>query len=261
MKHWIIAILAGVALLMQGCSEVEPKTGTKVTFAFNKPIERDQLVAISKYLTSRGELMLGIRRPRIDSVSDTSLVLLLPGKKIPKTDIGKLIQPYSIELYHLNTVATDRAPNRPWKIKPPSSPNGPYFFTGPNAERIDSRQDPGALLKDVVGAPPEKPILTGRDILPNASLREAKSGWAVLVKFTPPGARVFYEFTKANRGEYLAVFYNGRLVSAPMIKESIPGGEAYITGFGREEQARIAVSELNGGVLPGKIKITGVGYY
>ena len=261
MRYWIIAILVGVAMLASGCSEFEPKTGTKVTFAFEKPISREQLVAISKYLTSRGALILGVGRPRVDSVSDKSLVLLLPGKKIPKTDISKLIQPYSIELYHLKTVATDRAPNRPWKIKLPSSPSGPYLFSGPNAERINSRQDPDALLKEVVGIPREKPILTGRDILPDASLRQIKEGWAVLVRFNPAGAKIFHEFTKKNQGEYLAVFYNNRLISAPLIKTPIPGGEAYITGFNREEQARTAVSELNGGVLPEKIEIAGVEYY
>jgi len=263
MRNWIIGVLACVALLAAGCSNMEPRTGTKVTFKFesNKPIEREQLAVISKYLAIRGRLVLGVMGARVDDVSDYSLTLRLPGKKIPVAEVGKLIEPYSIELYHLAKVATDRTPNRPWKLNTPSSPHGPYVFLGPDAKRIDSHKEPQAVLSEVVGAPNAKPVLTGRDILPTASCRQAKNGWAVLVRFNRAGARTFHEFTRANRGEYLAVFYNGRLIAAPMIKEAIPGGEAYITGFAGEEQARAAVSELNAGTLPMKVKITGVEYY
>lgn len=263
MKYWIIAVALGVMLLAQGCSDIEPRTGTRVTVTFGtkKPISREQLVSISKYLTTRGDLVLGVRNPRVDSVTGKSLVLLLPGKKVSKADIGKLIQPYSIELYHLGSVATDRSPNRPWKLKVPNTATGPFLFLGPNAERIDSHKDPRALLRDVVGAPNTKPVLTGRDILPNASVQQTHGGWTVLVRFTKTGAQQFFAFTKANRGEYLAVFYNGRLISAPLVKEPIPGGEAFITGFGKEDVARAAVSELNAGTLPMSVKITSVEYY
>jgi preprotein translocase subunit SecD len=263
MRSRIILALVGVALLAAGCSEVEPKTGTRVTFEFEsgKPIAREQLAATSKYLTIRGGLLLGVRGPRVDEVSDYSITLLLPGKKVPRAEVDKLIEPYSIELYHLSNVATAGAPNRLWKIKSPSTPSGAYLFIGPDARRIDSRKDPQGLLAEVVGVPHVKPVLTGRDILPAASHRPAKNGWAVLIKFTPSGAKTFYEFTKSNRGEYLAVFYNGRLVSAPVIKDPIPDGEAYVTGFAGEDQARAAASGINAGTLPGKVKITGVEYY
>ena len=263
MRNWIIVVLLGVALLAQGCSEFEPKHGTRVTFAFeiNKPIEREQLVAISEYLIARGRLSLGVKAPRVDDYSADSLVLLLPGKRIATADVRKLIQPYSIELYHLAGVATERHPNRPWKIKVPASPTGPYLLVGPNARLIDSHKEPGGVRNEVLGHPTAKPILTGRDILPSASVRQVKDGWAVLVRFNDKGAKTFYEFTKANRGEYLAVFYNGRLVSAPIIKQSIPGGEAYITGFAKQDQAHAIVSELNAGEIPLKVRITRVQYY
>lgn len=263
MRNWTILALAGAALLVAGCSDIEPKTGTRVIFKFDtsKPIERAQLAATSRYLTIRGGLLLGVRGPRVDEVSDTSLTLLLPGKKVPRTEIDKLIEPYSVELYHLASVATARSPNRPWKIKSPTTRSGPYLFIGPDAKRIDSRADSRAVLAEVVGAPLAKPVLTGRDILPTAAYRPIKNGWAVLVKFSPSGAKTFYEFTKANRGEYLAVFYNGRLVSAPVIKDAIPDGAAYVTGFSGEDQSRAAASGINAGTLPVKVKITGVEYY
>ena len=259
----ILIVFAGIALLSVGCSDIEPKTGTRVIFKFetSKPIERTQLAATSKYLTIRGGLLLGVRGPRVDKVSDYSITLLLPGKKVPRAEVDKLIEPYSIELYHLSNVATDRAPKRPWKIKPPSVPSGSYLFIGPDAERIDSRKDPQALLTEVIGAPRAKPALTGSDILPTATYRPIKDGWGVLIKFSPSGAKTFLEFTKANRGEYLAVFYNGRLVSAPVIRDAIPDGAAYVTGFSGEDSARAAAFGINAGTLPVKLTITGVDYY
>jgi preprotein translocase subunit SecD len=263
MRNCIIAALIGIALLAQGCSEFEPRHGTKVTFAFDtpRPIRRDQLAAISKYLIARGRLLLGVKGPRVEDYSDRSLVLLLPGQKVRKGDVEKLIHPYSIELYHLTNVATQRHPNRPWKITLPADSTGPYLFVGPKARLIDSHKDPAGVRDVVLGHPKSKPVLTGRDILPTASLRQIRDGWAVLVRFDEKASKTFYEFTRANAGEYLAVFYNGRLVSAPIIKQSIPGGEALITGFAKENQAHALVSELNAGQIPMRTKITKITYY
>lgn len=262
MRNSIIIAFVGLALLATGCS-VEPRTGTRVIFAFpaGRTLDREQLVAISKYLKTKGELVLGVAGPRVDSVDTVSLTLLLPGKKIPRREISKLIAPASIELYHLSSVATDKSPNRPWKLNVPSSHKAPYLFLGPNAQRIDSAKDAKSLLVEVVGYPTTKPVLTGRDILPTAFGQELKQGWGVQVKFNESGAKAFHDFTRRNVGEYLAVFYNGHLVSAPLIKEAIPGGEALITGFATQALARGAISDLNAGVLPSEIKIARVEYY
>lgn len=260
--HWrLIIALVSITLLAAGCSELEPKTGTKVVFASIKPMTRQQIADASRYLTLRGRLLLGVSGPRIQSVTDSSITLLLPGEKIARSEIEKLIEPNSLELYHLSKVATTNHPARLWKMKVPARAGGSYLFSGPNATLIDSRLDPKSLLKEVVGVPTEKPVLTGDDILPSAAPQQASEGWSVLVKFTEDGARRFHDFTKHNIGEYLAVFYNGRMISAPLIKEAISDGQAYITGFGSGEQARAAVHGINAGTLPINLEIVNVEYY
>lgn len=253
----------GIALLAAGCIELEPKTGTRVTVDIKtaKPITRPQLAAVSRYLTLRGGLLLGVNGPRVASVSDYSLILLLPGKNVPKAEVNRLIEPYSVELYHLLSVATEKDPNRAWKMRAPSKAGGSYLFSGPQAAYIDSRLDPKSLLAEVVDTAHNKPVLTGRDILPVSTFQRAKEGFSVLVKFTDDGTRKFYQFTKDHPGEYLAVFYNGRLVSAPVIKSAISEGQAYITGFGIEDQARAAAQGINAGTLPVKVRISKVEYY
>jgi preprotein translocase subunit SecD len=249
--------------MASGCSDVEPKTGTRVTFLFppGRAIERQLVAETSGYLMMRSAAVLGAERSRVESVDSRSIVLLLPGKKIPRKEIGKLLESASLEFYHLARVATKGFPGRPWQVRPPRSRNAPYVFSGPNAQRIDSYKEPEELLRQVVGYPSAKPILTGKDVLPDAGFREVVSGWAVLIHFTKAGARKFHEFTRDNRGEYLAVFHNGSLVSAAVVGKPIKGGEVFLTGFRSADEAKSAVAEINAGHLPVKVTVKSVSYY
>ncbi len=225
-----------------------------------RSLSREQIVDVSKYLKTKGELVLGVKYPRVDSVDGRTLTLLLPGKRNPRSEVRRLVEPVSIELYHLSRVATARNPDRPWKMKTPSSPKAPYLFLGPRAQRIDSKKDPELLIEEVVGSDTE-PVLTGRNILPTAFVQELDQGWAVQVKFDRAGARILREFTRTHKGEYLAVFHNRRLISAPLVEEVIPDGTARMTGFASPGLARRAVSDLNAGTLPVPVRIARVEYY
>ncbi len=262
MKQRFLVALVGLTLLVAGCS-VEPRRGTRVVLAFQagKVISREQVVNLSNYLKRKAEMVLGVQAPRVEKVDSSTLTLLLPGKKVTRDDVSRIIEPSSIELYHLAQVATAKHPNRPWKLRIPPSHRSPYLFLGPDARRLDSRKDAGVLLRQVVGYPVKKPVLTGSSILPNAQPLDARQGWAVQVEFNDNGSRILSDFTKRHTGEYLAVFYNGHLVSAPRISEPIPGGKALITGFVTEGQARSAVTDINAGSLPSAVKITRIEHY
>lgn len=256
-------IILAVALLAAGCSEIEPKNGTRVTFALPSggAVSREKTAELSRYLVLRGVGVLDVEKPRVESVDGSRLVLLLPGRKVPKENVAKLLERTSLEFYHLKNVATKTHPDRPWQLRLPKAKGAPYVFAGPDSTRIDSHAHPDALLADVIGGPAEEPILTGADVLPQASHRQVASGWAVLVRFTEDGARRFFEFTRKNRGEYLAVFYNGSLISAAMVEDPIDGGEAFLTGFWTLPDATAAVNQLNAGVLPVEVEIRSVKYY
>ena len=261
-KHIAGAVLICVAVLLQGCSEIEPRTGTRVSLStIRKAPSREQTAEICTYLTNRSRQVLGVKRARIDRVTDGTFVLLLPGTKVSRENVDLLVEAASLEFYHLDNVATRRHPNRPWKLKLPASRGAPYIFLGPEGKRIDSGEDPLDFLKEVVKYPEQKPILTGEDVLPTALAKESEAGWSVLARFNKNGAKKLYDFTKNNRGEYLAVFHNGRLVSAPLVGKAISGGEAFITGFKTSAEARSAADQVNSGVLPVKMRIESVDYY
>ena len=100
--------------------------------------------------------------------------------------------------------------------------------------------------------------LTGKD-LSKANLSTSQNGqWVVDLEFNDNGTKKFAALTKEMVGQQMAIFFNGELQSAPVIREPIPGGRAQISGgdsgFAYEE-AKTMVDLLNAGALPVPAKI------
>lgn len=77
----------------------------------------------------------------------------------------------------------------------------------------------------------------------------------VQVTFNDEGAKLFKDLTGAHVGENLAIFLDGTVVSAPVIREAIGGGVATISGNFTAQEARDLVRDLNFGALPVPIKL------
>ncbi len=97
--------------------------------------------------------------------------------------------------------------------------------------------------------------LTGR-YLSNAALGFGSGATAglsapeVILNFNSEGAELFEKITSENVGQQLAIFLDGQPISAPVIQEAIPGGQATITGQFTAIEARDLVRNLNFGALP-----------
>ncbi len=72
----------------------------------------------------------------------------------------------------------------------------------------------------------------------------------VILNFNGEGAKLFEKITSENIGKQLAIFLDGQPISAPVIQEAIPGGQATITGQFTATEARDLVRNLNFGALP-----------
>ena len=73
----------------------------------------------------------------------------------------------------------------------------------------------------------------------------------IRVDFNPEGARLFGTITTASTGRLLAIFLDGKLLSAPVIQTPITDGTAIISGGDfTAETAREMVRNLNLGALP-----------
>lgn len=64
------------------------------------------------------------------------------------------------------------------------------------------------------------------------------------------GGKKFGEITEANVGRQFAIFLDGAMLSAPVIREEIPGGKAVISGDFTVKEAQEMVRNLNYGALP-----------
>lgn len=100
--------------------------------------------------------------------------------------------------------------------------------------------------------------LTGKD-LSKALLSTSQNGqWVVDLQFNDKGTRKFADLTSKMVGKPMAIFFNGSIQSAPVIREAIVGGNAQISGgdSGFEyEEAKKMVDLLNAGALPVPAKI------
>lgn len=83
----------------------------------------------------------------------------------------------------------------------------------------------------------------------NSALRQSQ--YVVDLTFTPEGTQAFAEATERayNKGETIAIYYDGELVSVPSVSSVITGGQAQISGMGSIEEARTLASTIRIGGL------------
>lgn len=115
-----------------------------------------------------------------------------------------------------------------------------------DANKQHKRDEKGQLMWEPTG-------LTGED-LKSASIGSDQSGqWTVSLEFNAKGGTKFAELTEKLVGQQMAIFFDGEEISAPVIRETIYGGRAEISGgnsgFEYEEADRM-VNLLNAGALP-----------
>jgi preprotein translocase subunit SecD len=96
-----------------------------------------------------------------------------------------------------------------------------------------------------------KSIISGEEIDSASAGFDQQTGQNVVdVKFKGPAAARWADFTAANVGTQTAFTLDSQVVSAPAIREAIPGGRTQITGNFTAAQARDLANVLKYGSLP-----------
>ncbi len=120
-------------------------------------------------------------------------------------------------------------------------------------ELLQKKVEAGEISPDDLYKPTE---ISGRN------LKRADLGFApntnepiVLLEFDAEGAKLFEKVTERNAGKPLAIFIDGQLVSAPMVREKISGGKADIEGSFTIDQAKKLARNLNEGALPVPVQL------
>jgi len=175
----------------------------------------------------------GVREPSIQRQGADEIVVQLPGV----TDRQRAIELIGkTALLEFKLVASE-----PEKLKQAIEGNIPEGY---ELKYTQENKEPLLLEK--------KAVLTG-DALSNAFVRFNPGNFnepEVSLEFNSQGAKEFAEITKNNIGRRLAILLDGKVQTAPVIKTSIPSGEAVITGRFDTEEAQDLALVLRVGALP-----------
>jgi SecD/SecF fusion protein len=179
----------------------------------------------------------GVREPSIQKQGEDEIVVQLPGV----TDRQRAIDLIGkTALLEFKLVSGDAE-----KLKQAIQGNVPEGL-----ELKYSQEDNEPLLLE------KQTVLTG-DSLIDASVRFQTefNEPVVSLKFNAEGAKKFAKITADNVGRRLAIILDGKVQSAPNIKEPIPSGEAVITGRFDAEHAQDLALVLRVGALPAPMYI------
>ena len=201
------------------------------------------------------EGLKGVTEPIVHVEGDDRVVVELPGVKDREAALKWIQSMAALEFYYMRNLQSKRNPIADWSV---DSVGKAYVFTGPQNQTINSIEQKKEVLSQVVGAPETKPVLTGKDLMANANANINQNNEIVInIQFNDRGKKDFADFTKDHVGEYLAIFYDGRLLTCPVIKDEIPSGSAEVSGFGSLAEAREVADKLNAGSLPIPLKPIG----
>jgi preprotein translocase subunit SecD len=97
--------------------------------------------------------------------------------------------------------------------------------------------------------------VTGKDLTDAMPTRDELQKPAVSLRFNSEGGRAFEEATAANIDKQIAIVLDGVVISAPVVRARISGGEAQISGnFTYDEALRLSVM-LRAGNLPFEVEV------
>ncbi|TLD68748.1 hypothetical protein FEM03_21450 [Phragmitibacter flavus] len=91
-------------------------------------------------------------------------------------------------------------------------------------------------------------LIDSSDIKSAYAFADAVMGPTVGLDFTELGAKKFAEVTKRSIGKRLAIIIDGKVISAPNIKDQITGGKAVISGKFSMDDADALARKINAGL-------------
>lgn len=155
-----------------------------------------------------------------------------------------------------------RTPELDFRIENPD-PNAKQKFESDYAAAT-SELASGATYDEVLAKYPaisgdgyyQKTNLTGRYLKQaRVQIGQNSLGPSVSLEFNTEGKELFRKITEENIGKTIAIYLDGELLSAPVVREAIINGQAEISGQFTVDEAKKLARDLNLGALPVPIKL------
>lgn len=180
----------------------------------------------------------GTREPTIQRQGEDRIIVQLPGVDDPermKAILGKTAK----LTFHLLDTTTTPAEAREGRV-----PAGSMLLPGEGSR-------PGTTADYVV----RKRVVVGGERLVDAQPSFQNGQPVVRFRFDTQGAKRFGQATQENVGKPLAIVLDNRVISAPVIREPILGGEGIISGSFTTQDAQDLSLLLRAGALPAPLKV------
>ncbi len=182
----------------------------------------------------------GVREPTIQRQGADRILVQLPGVKDPER-IKRLLGKTAKMQFRL--VDQSMSPRQARLGRPP-----------PGSEVLEADNE-----RDADGVPRlylvRKRVMVGGEMLVDAQPTVQDAQPVVSFRFDAVGARRFGDATKRNVGRPFAIILDGRVISAPVIREPILGGSGIITGGFTVQSARDLALLLRAGALPAPLTV------
>jgi preprotein translocase subunit SecD len=229
----------------------------------DRPVTGEELTNARNILENRANA-LGVSEVVMQTAGDRRIVAEFPGISNPEEVVASLKQTALLEFVDMGDtpvqagtiVQTDFAQSSesPGGTVPTSTP-GATPTPEATATAVES-PTPAAE-----GTPTEAPadtvyhtVMTGASL--DTAAVQSDAGQYVVAFTLKAGAKdLFSEYTTANRGKYLAIVLDKRVVSVPVINEPITDGQGQIQGSFTLESANTLAIQLRSGSLPIPIKV------
>lgn len=213
--------------------------GNKITLSYSEA-QRAKIVedALSRSIeiVRRRIDALGTKEPSIQSQGGKYILVQLPGVDNPER-IKELIGQTAKMTFHL--VNEDVTPEQVARGRAPSG-----------TEFLPLMESPGQLV----------PVYSHVEVS-GESLTDSQADFdqnnmpVVTTVFDSTGARKFARLTTEHVGERFAIVLDGKVLSAPNIREPIPGGRGQISGGFNLQQAKDLAVLLRSGALPAPLRV------
>ena len=183
----------------------------------------------------------GLAEPSVTRQGKTDIVVELPGIKTQEEEqrARELIaKPANLELMAIDEMREDQVYSL---TKEQASEFGGIIFE--DAQDANKKY----LVKQI-------PILTGSQVIDASVAFDQQTNQPIInFKLNSFGAKLFGDFTSKSIGKRLAVVLDGKVFSAPVIRERIGGGSGQISGaFTVIEAGNVAIA-LRSGALPAPV--------
>ncbi len=198
---------------------------------------RDAAVRQSLEIVRRRIDELGTREPTIQRQGEDRILVQVPGEKDPES-IKRLLGTTAKLTFHLVDMQTP--------LQQALAGNLP-----PGSELLPSAEKGGGQGELVV----RKQVEVSGGNLVDAQATYQQNEPVVSFRFDSVGARKFGAVTREHVGELLAIVLDGKVISAPRIREPILGGSGVISGNFTAQSANELAILLRAGALPAPLNI------